>query len=171
MWSRALPSLVAASLFASLFSAGCYTVLKHPNSADLVDESNGARRECYDCHAGADAYHFEDPFFVPSYRYYPSSWYDYYARPWWYSDFWYENHPGESPSVDTEGRHLWTRPTPGAPANGDLPPVIGPAPQVSSSGGAPPKTEQTDGAKGKDNEKSQDDRHQWTRGSAKGGRK
>jgi len=167
MSSKALPSLLAASLLTSLLTAGCYTVLKHPPSADLVDEERGTRRECYDCHDGADAYHFQDPFSLYYYDYYSPLWYPYYARPWWYSDFWYYSAPGETRDVETGGRHGWTRPTPTG-RNPEAPPAVGTVPPVPSTGSAPPeKQPESD----KPKEKEKEGRHQWTRGSAKGDRK
>jgi hypothetical protein len=164
MSKRVLTALLVASLLASFLGAGCYTVLQHPRSQDLVNEESGTRRECYDCHAGADAAHFQDPFNVYYYDYYPQRWYPYYARPWWYSDYWYNDQPsGETQPVETGGRHAWTRPPAG---RGDAPPAVAPLPPAPVTGGAkdePKPAEQKQ-------EKEKEGRHAWVRGSSKGGR-
>ena len=167
MSSKPMPTLLAASLLVSLLTAGCYTVLRHPRPANLVDEESGTRRECYDCHAGADAYHFQDPFSVSYYNYYSPLWYPYYARPWWYADFWYYKNPGDpQPDAETGGRHGWTR-TGGGGREAPLP--TGPLPGAHATG-SDAKDDQKPADQPQDKEKEKQERHQWTRGSAKGGR-
>ena len=66
--------------------AGCYTVMKHPPTAEVADGGEG-RRDCYSCHGpggGALAY---DPLHTPGFNYYPDSWYGFYAYPWWWRDY------------------------------------------------------------------------------------
>ena len=168
MSKRSWLALLAASLLSSFLGAGCYTVLKHPRPEQLVDEEQGMRRECYDCHAGAEAYHIEDPFMVPYYGYYPSNWYPYYARPWWYSDYWYGDGPdGKTQDVETGGRHSWTRS--GGAARDNVPPAIAPVTPIPSTGNAGTKEEPPKAAEEK-KDKEKEGRHQWVRGSSKGGR-
>ena len=102
-----LALLLAAAVLAG---AGCYTVLRHPNTYDLADESQ-EQKSCADCHADADLYHYTDAHGWGWYNYYPAPWAVYYQSPWWYEDYWYytpnSGDPG-SPAV-TDERNLWGR--------------------------------------------------------------
>ena len=66
-------------------SAGCYTLLSHPESSGYVEEDRGGDsyyRDCRDCHEDADYYH--SSFRWSGYRYSQR-----YYNPWWYDDYWY----------------------------------------------------------------------------------
>jgi hypothetical protein len=136
---------------------GCYTVLKHPQQADLTGD-NGERRSCSECHESSYLSH--DPFM---YRYYDGSaywnrWYGYYYDPWWYDDYWYyDSWDGEGPPLMTGERTRWgegpARPVP--PERGATTGVSGsaspsqPKPEApgasgsGSSAGAEPKDTRT----------------------------
>jgi hypothetical protein len=105
--------------------AGCYTVLKHPPTAEVLDGGE-ARRDCFDCHGAGGPAHAYDPMFTYGFDYLDDDWYPWYAYPWWYRDYWYwdryeHGHDGGSGgnsgggSVagddDPSRRHLWGRGT------------------------------------------------------------
>lgn len=164
---RHAPAGTAAALLTLLvaipLAAGCYTVLRHPDSGDLVAEESGSRRACADCHG--DSPFYRDAFDPHVYGYggywvYPG-WSEYYYRPWWYSDYWYYSDSGTGEPVETRGRHMWdsggrrelgTSVPPvypgltGQPAGG----ASGSAPSEGSgasgsSSSAPPATSRSDG--------------------------
>jgi hypothetical protein len=107
-WSLSLLLLIVGATLA----AGCYTVLRHPESDALIAEEDGAPlKACGDCHADSPYYH--DAFDPHSYAFgsywrYPG-WSDYYFRPWWYRDYWYYDGGPADPGVpvETGGRHVW----------------------------------------------------------------
>ena len=75
-------------LIAFLVICGCYTTLRHPADVDLVTEE-GQFRDCLDCHQEG-SFHRYDPYsYGVHYDFYPPLWRYYYARPWWYEDYWY----------------------------------------------------------------------------------
>ena len=93
-----------------LAGAGCYTVLRHPETYDTTGEYY-ERKACSDCHADADLYHYTERYGGGWYEYYPAPWAYYYQSPWWYEDYWYYTpDPNDlgSPPV-TGGRTLWNR--------------------------------------------------------------
>lgn len=103
--------LLAILLVAAIFAgAGCYTVLRHPQTYDLTGEYY-EQKSCADCHADADLYHYTERYGSGWYEYYPAPWAVYYQSPWWYEDYWYytpdPNHLG-SPPV-TGDRTPWSR--------------------------------------------------------------
>lgn len=106
-WSLSLLLLlVGASL-----GAGCYTVLRHPESDALLAEDSGSLKACGDCHVDSRFYHDAfDPhaYAFGSYRQYPG-WSDYYFRPWWYRDYWYYDGGSQENGipVETGGHHVW----------------------------------------------------------------
>jgi len=159
--------LLLLLLASVLFAGGCYTVLKHPEGAVLVDEYQN-RKNCSDCHQASWFYH-EDPYWYDANyygTYYPYGWYDYYSRPWWYDDYWYYGGgpgggSGESGTVETGKRHLWTTPSLTAPDNISIPTgtkMQGGTQSGSTSGSQKP----TQGATQKEEEKkTEKKRHLW----------
>lgn len=133
--------------------AGCYTVLKHPRTAEVVDGGEMAR-DCYSCHGPAGPASPFDPLYTPGFDYYPDAWYGFYAYPWWWRDYWHDDiygHGGSPGGVagteDDERRHLWGRGGSYSPPS--LPPVYigppvaapGPGPGSGSGGSTPPPAE------------------------------
>lgn len=92
------------------FTAGCYTVLKHPRVEMAVEEEGG--QDCASCHDDADLYHFRDPFMDP-YGYYDygvTRWYGYYGIPWWYDSYWYyPEHDYDHAYEPSQERRPWQR--------------------------------------------------------------
>lgn len=114
--------------------AGCYTVLKHPPTAEVADGGEG-QRDCYSCHGpggGALAY---DPLHTPGYDYYSDNWYGFYAYPWWWRDYWQDDIYAHGSTVGSGGqpklwddddesrRRLWGRGSEFLPPS--LPPIYG----------------------------------------------
>jgi hypothetical protein len=125
---------------------GCYTVLKHPPTAEVADGGEN-RRDCYDCHGGEGPAFAYDPMAVHGFDYLADNWYPWYAYPWWYRDYWYwdryehagDNYPGygdeevQVPDLDEGRRHLWGRGVGYAPPS--VPPLVGAPPPPGSGGG------------------------------------
>jgi hypothetical protein len=136
--------------------AGCYTVLKHPRTAEVVDGGEMAR-DCYSCHGPAGPASPFDPLYTPGFDYYPDAWYGYYAYPWWWRDYWHDDIYGHGGSgggiadIDDDGRrYLWGRGGSYSPPS--LPPVYsapglaapGAGPGAGSGGGSAPPPAQSD---------------------------
>lgn len=87
--------------------AGCYTVLKHPPTAEVADSGEG-QRDCYSCHGPGGAALAYDPLHAPGFDYYPDTWYGYYAYPWWWRDYWQDDIYDHGSNVGSGGRPgLW----------------------------------------------------------------
>jgi hypothetical protein len=161
--------VVAISVSSAL--AGCYTVLKHPPTADLYGDTavgHEDRRDCFDCHSADGPAFAYDPLAAVGFDYFNDYWYPFYAYPWWYRDYWYYDRfdnagggsggsggGGGAAGTDDSRRHLWGRGTNYGPPS--LPPIyIAPsapaAPTGPASGGAPgqPETGQQPGRTMKD---------------------
>lgn len=111
---RRLPALWMAMTLAAIAGAGCYTVLRHPESLELT-EVDLHDRACADCHVDSDLYHYVDEGWGGWYVLYPEPWRQYYQSPWWYEDYWQVPYYPQAPSVPVERgeRHLWERRTAG----------------------------------------------------------
>jgi hypothetical protein len=155
--------LLLVLLVSALFLGGCYTVLKHPEGAVLVDEYSN-RRDCGDCHQASWFYHQDPYWYGANYygTYYPYGWYDYYSRPWWYNDYWfYWPHEGSGGTVESGGRHMWSSPptTLRPPDNISLPPAMKVPEGKRQSGTSEKQTPpESTGQKQKSTEKK---RHLW----------
>jgi hypothetical protein len=74
-----------------LSSAGCYTVLRHPAVEEDYSQSD-YQVQCIDCHP--DYHEYPYGYF---YGDYPGYWWDsprwgrYYAYPWWWDHYWFDN--------------------------------------------------------------------------------
>jgi len=103
--------------------AGCYTVLRHPPTAEVAEDT-GSRRDCYECHGPGGTAHLYDPLAVEGFDYFNDYWFPYYAYPWWYRDYWYSDQYdhadggggggggggiGSTADNDDSRRHLWGR--------------------------------------------------------------
>jgi hypothetical protein len=144
---RILLVMLAVSAYATL--AGCYTVIKHPPTAEVADGGE-ARTDCYSCHGpGGDALAY-DPLYAPGFDYYPDSWYGYYAYPWWWREFWHDDiydhgsnvGSGGGPALwddDLSRRRLWGRGPEYMPPQ--LPPLVG-APSAPAAPGSPAEVTQ-----------------------------
>lgn len=94
----AAPIVVAVSFLV----VGCYTILKHPITADGVNAEEASHQEfyrgqCLDCHQDYASYPYG--FFYgeyPDYYFEYPRWGHYYAYPWWWDKLWYENNGDES---------------------------------------------------------------------------
>lgn len=129
--------------------AGCYTVLKHPPTAEVADGGEMAR-DCYSCHGPAGPASPYDPLHTPGFDYYPDAWYGFYAYPWWWRDYWHDDiygyggSPGAGQVVaeDDERRYLWGRggsyTPPSLPPIFTAPPVAAPGGPGPGAGGTPP---------------------------------
>jgi len=150
--------LLLILLASSLFAGGCYTVLKHPEGAVLVDEYEN-RKNCSDCHQASWFYHQDPYWYGANYygTYYPYDWYDYYSRPWWYDDYWY--YSGSGAPVEREGRHMWTPPSLRPPDNISTPPALK-VPEGKQSEGTSGKQTPSEGATQKE-KKTEKKRHLW----------
>jgi hypothetical protein len=104
--------VVLVLLVAALSAAGgCYTVLKHPPSAEVAD-GGISQRDCFQCHSPSGPAHAYDPMFRPGFEYYSDHFFPFYSYPWWYRDYWlYDTHDysGSSGDTDDSRRHLWGR--------------------------------------------------------------
>jgi hypothetical protein len=101
---------VCAGLLALVpFATGCYTVIRHPQSEQLVRDDGVSRKACVDCHQDSPFYH--DAFGPYHYGFgslpLGGRWYDYYDRPWWFRDHWYYDDGHAGPPVETGTRHMW----------------------------------------------------------------
>jgi hypothetical protein len=143
---RTLALIVGVAAYSTL--AGCYTVLKHPATAEVVDGGE-ARRDCYSCHGpGGNALAY-DPLYTPGFDYYPDSWYGFYAYPWWYREFWHDDIYDHGSNVGSGGgpglwdddparRRLWGRGSEEYMPP-QLPPIIA-TPPVQAAPGSPAAT-------------------------------
>ena len=86
---------LALALVALLTGMGCYTMLRHPAltdsdeeiSAESSDSTDLGDASCSSCHADPSGYHWSEQYYRRFYGYYHSPWTNYYARPWWRSDW------------------------------------------------------------------------------------
>ncbi|HEX9751176.1 MAG TPA: hypothetical protein VGB22_07840 [candidate division Zixibacteria bacterium] len=111
---------------------GCYTVLKHPITAQEGPERSPHpqeyyRQNCVDCHADYNEYPYGYFYgeYPEHYFEYPR-WGHYYAYPWWWDHYWYGDSPDES--VDGEQGPMAPR------RGGMLPPYIHGAPATNTGG-------------------------------------
>lgn len=155
--------LLLLLLSSMVFVSGCYTVLKHPEGAMLVDEYQN-RKSCGDCHDATWFYHQDPYWYGANYygTYYPYGWYDYYSRPWWYDDYWYYGGYGEGGrNVETGGRHMWSTPTLRPPDNISMPPAMK-VPQGTPPSAPSGKQAPTQSTKPREEEKKPEKkRHLW----------
>jgi hypothetical protein len=135
---------VLLALALAIAGAGCYTLIRHPQSGEPVD----ARSDeiCYSCHASDDDLDLELYPWADYYSHSSSPWVNYYAAPWWYDARWEWAAPptggdnsatSERPRSDRYGwgRHPRTATVPDSlrPRDNSLPP----APIVSTPPVAP----------------------------------
>ncbi|MBD3162258.1 MAG: hypothetical protein GF346_08005 [Candidatus Eisenbacteria bacterium] len=97
-------------VLAALAGGGCYTMLRHPATHDMVDV-HGTQRPCADCHVDEDLYGYTEAYGSSWYSYYPAPWASYYGNPWWYDDYWYYRPGDDAPVLPParEGRNVWSR--------------------------------------------------------------
>ncbi|MBI5867831.1 MAG: hypothetical protein HZB43_06020 [candidate division Zixibacteria bacterium] len=127
----------------SFLVVGCYTILKHPITADGEQAEAGSHQEyyrgqCLDCHQDYASYPYG--FFYgeyPDYYFEYPRWGHYYAYPWWWDKLWYET------SGDGTTSDAWSTDSGGevvdgqkAPRRGGMvPPYVGGA-AVTNYGGS-----------------------------------
>jgi len=165
--------LLAVALL--LLSAGCYTVLRHPTGAHVVQEGS-YYKSCADCHADAAYYH---PYSHPYYRYGRShyGWSGYYGSPWWYNDYWWwdDNYHGhdhdqdyDPPNVEEGQRHLWSSDGWASGGWGFVKPGSSTRRPSSPPSDQQRKDEKKEEKKEENKEKEKDDRHIWDKPKKKG---
>ncbi len=150
VWSDPRTRTLAGVLLIASAAAlgGCYTVLKHPPTAEVADGGE-RRRDCFDCHQDQGFAQAIDPLYAPAFDYYNDNYYPYYAYPWWYRQFWYYgdsggsgggggSYSGGAGNRNDDVRHVWGRGISTAPTP---PPVYtspGPGPSGPGSSSNPP---------------------------------
>ena len=122
---------------------GCYTILKHPITADGEDAEQASHQEyyrgrCLDCHQDYATYPYG--FFYgeyPDYYFEYPRWGQYYAYPWWWDRLWYENSDDGTSSgaayPDSAGSLQDSRKA--SRRGGMVPPYVEGAPPVDYGGG------------------------------------
>ena len=106
-----------------LLLAGCYTVLTHPTDIAVSYENDtgyeyGAGEAetatmgtsaCSDCHFESEWLGYYDHPLIWDYPAYSNNawWGDYYGRPWWYDEHWFDG--SYSSGGSTGGRSWWER--------------------------------------------------------------
>ncbi len=121
--------------FLVLASAGCYTLLSHPEGSGHVDYDRAGHayyRDCRDCHVDYYFYH-------SGYRW-NRPYYGSYYRPWWYNDYWFYGPYGPDYWPDGDGE-AGTPPPQGSwsdhrrrKPSGDGEPLVGNVPDASVPG-------------------------------------
>ena len=119
---------------------GCYTILKHPITADEGPDRSAYhqeyyRQQCIDCHADYAEYPYG--FFYgdyPDYYFqYPRFGY-YYAYPWWWDHYWYDGNGNQAGAVDENGNPV--EPSQKASRRGSLaPPYVQGTTALPTGGG------------------------------------
>jgi hypothetical protein len=127
---------------ATFLLVGCYTILKHPITADgdaTVEASHQEyyRGQCLDCHQDYATYPYG--FFYgeyPDYYFEYPRWGYYYAYPWWWDHLWYENTDGgaadDGAYADSTGAGESSRKA--SRRGGMIPPYVEGAPPIPLGG-------------------------------------
>lgn len=176
MNARKLIIGIAALIAAAITSAGCYTIIKHPTMTTIQgDDAEGttesythveADRDCMRCHTDYGTYPYGYYYgYYPDYYWSNPKWGSYYAYPWWWEEYWYNDSPVAVDTVDQIARPEQRRgltppysrgvdpifnPLPNLPTT-NTPPVVGGGGGSTTGGGGgtvtPPPTNTDDGKK------------------------
>ncbi len=165
---------IAALLAVAITSLGCYTIIRHPSMTTAEEQASAdnsssyahgkADRDCLRCHQDYSDYPYGHYYeYYPDYYWSNPNWGSYYAYPWWWEDYWYEDNGNAAvDTVDVVGsperrRGLappYTRgadplldPPPFSP--GSTTPIVGGSGGTSTGGGTvvTPPTNTDDGKK------------------------
>lgn len=111
--------IAMATILLPLLSFGCYTVVRHPQSMEVVGRVDKGIHEaagsvCSDCHFESEWLGYFDHPLIFGFGGYSTHerWYDFYDRPWWYDSYWDEGagYGGSTASPFPEGAaSSWTR--------------------------------------------------------------
>lgn len=86
-----LITLSITLLLIALMTSGCYTILQHPAS-EVNYSSHDYQADCLGCHS--DYHEYPYGYFYgqyPDYWWSTPRWGQYYAYPWWWDNYWYDN--------------------------------------------------------------------------------
>lgn len=86
-----LITLSITIIFIALLASGCYTILQHPAS-EVNYSAEDYQADCLQCHS--DYHEYPYGYFYghyPDYWWSTPRWGQYYAYPWWWDNYWYDN--------------------------------------------------------------------------------
>ena len=78
-------------IFIAFLTSGCYTILQHPAS-EVNYEAEDYQADCLGCHT--DYHEYPYGYFYgqyPDYWWSTPRWGRYYAYPWWWDNYWYDD--------------------------------------------------------------------------------
>lgn len=119
-------------IMVGVFAIGCYTVLMHPmvqgEEEETVEHTGTYYREnCTNCHGDYHSYPYGYYYgYYPDYYWSSPRWGYYYAYPWWWDRYWWDNDEGvESvPKSDEKGERRRGLEPPYVPQTGTPAPFI-----------------------------------------------
>ncbi len=99
-------TLTLSIIFLTLMISGCYTILQHPAS-ETNYTAEDYQADCLGCHA--DYHEYPYGYFYgnyPDYWWSNPRWGQYYAYPWWWDNYWYDNNNQHTQKIEDDSPSL-----------------------------------------------------------------